>query len=217
MLPDDTRSKIENIVAGVVLEGSADHCTTIRNLLCSRFATSTVVKADFESNTIIKEKQAKLIEDYCTDQGLFLQYAPSDDQYLTRGGEAKIYLDRGGRHVLKLNDGIYYATWLEYLNSVLLHNLLFPNTSYQLLGFLKQEDTLYAVVKQAFVVANAPAELSDIKNVLQFNGFVNVRRNDYLNAEMGLILEDMHDENVLMNADILFFIDSVFYTIAPHK
>lgn len=31
----------------------------------------------------------------------------------------------------------------------------------------------------------------------------------------GLILEDMHDENVLVNSNTLFFIDSVFYTVTP--
>ena len=55
MLQDDTRSKIENITAGVVIEGQQDHCTAIRNFL-SRFETSTTVKTDFESKAIIKEE-----------------------------------------------------------------------------------------------------------------------------------------------------------------
>ena len=33
---------------------------------------------------------------------------------------------------------------------------------------------------------------------------------------LGLILEDIHDENVLVNNDVLFFIDTVFY-INTHK
>ena len=33
--------------------------------------------------------------------------------------------------------------------------------------------------------------------------------------ELGLILEDMHDENVLVNSETLFFIDTVFYAVAP--
>ncbi len=49
---------------------------------------------------------------------------------------------------------------------------------------------------------------------MAFNGFVNTRRNDYLHTELGLILEDMHDENVIVNSETLFFIDTVFYTIA---
>ena len=57
MLSNDTKGKIAAIVSGVILEGSTDHCTAIRNHLCQSFATSTVVKANFESNAIVKKEQ----------------------------------------------------------------------------------------------------------------------------------------------------------------
>ena len=34
---------------------------------------------------------------------------------------------------------------------------------------------------------------------------------DYYNPESNIILEDLHDENVLTNNGILYFIDTVFY------
>nr|WP_307300564.1 hypothetical protein [Flavobacterium sp. SORGH_AS_0622] len=43
------------------------------------------------------------------------------------------------------------------------------------------------------------------------NGFINTRNNDYFNDELGIILEDLHDENVLTFDNNLFFIDTVFY------
>lgn len=43
------------------------------------------------------------------------------------------------------------------------------------------------------------------------NGFINSRNNDYFNPELGIILEDLHDENVLTRNNILYFIDTVFY------
>ena len=46
---------------------------------------------------------------------------------------------------------------------------------------------------------------------MKSNGFVNNRNNDYLNTELGIILEDLHDENVLTQNEILYFIDTVFY------
>lgn len=217
MLPDDTRIEIENIVAGIILEGRTDHCTTIRNSFCCRYETSTVVKAKFESNTIIKKEQADFLEAYCTEHCFWLENTPNEDRYLTRGGESKVYLANDGRHVIKLNDAVYYATWLEFLNSILLHNLIFTSTSYQLRGFTKQDDILFAVVEQAFIVADAQAELDDIRKFLEFNEFTNTRRNDYENKRLGLILEDMHDENVIVNSETLFFIDSVFYTVVPEK
>jgi hypothetical protein len=57
MFSDDTRQKLENIVRGIVLEGAADNCTAARNLLCASFSTSTTVKKDFESQSIVKKEQ----------------------------------------------------------------------------------------------------------------------------------------------------------------
>lgn len=215
MLPDDTRGKIKDITSGALIQGQPDNCTTIRNLLCASFPTSTTVKEGFESNAISKEEQAKLIEEYVSENGLWVAGPPSQDRYLTRGGEAKVYLHTDGRHVIKLNDAVYYATWLEFLNSILLHNLIFENTAYILKGFIKEKNLLYAVLRQPFILADAQADLNDIRKLLNFNGFENTRRQDYIHRELGLILEDMHDENVLVNSEILFFIDTVFYTIAP--
>lgn len=217
MMLDDTQSKIKNIIAGVILKGQTDSATTVRNLLCGRYPTSTTVKKDFESKSIIKEEQAQCLEQFCTDHGLWIKHLPGEQRYLTRGGEARVYLHDDGRHVIKLNDAVYYATWLEFLNSVLLHNLIFPNTAYDLTGFLKEDETLFAVMRQPFVISDAPAAIADIKALLEYNGFENTRRHDYKHEPLGLILEDMHDENVLVNSDTLFFIDTVFYTVKPKQ
>jgi hypothetical protein len=216
MLPDDTRSKIKDITTGIVIEGSQDNCTTIRNLLCTSFETSTTVKKDFEGKAIIKEKQASLIESYCNKKNLWIVDLPGEERYLTRGGEARVYFDDDNKNVIKLNDSVYYATWLEFFNSILLHNLIFQNTAYDLLGFAKENNVLSAVLKQPFIISNVQVELEDIKKFLVFNGFENSKRNDYVNKELGLILEDMHDENVIVNSETLFFIDTVFYTITPN-
>jgi hypothetical protein len=61
------------------------------------------------------------------------------------------------------------------------------------------------------VKADGEADLEDIKEVLDFNGFKNIKRNDYFNQDFDLLLEDMHDENVITTGGKLFFIDTVFY------
>lgn len=214
MFSDDTRLKIENITQGIIIQGQQDNCTAIRNLLCAGFPTSTTVKTDFEGKAIIKKEQAKCLENYSKKNNLWVADLPTEDRYLTRGGEARIYLHEDGMNVIKLNDSVYYATWLEFFNSILLHNLIFENTSYILLGLTKQDDVLYAVLQQPFITSDAQAELEDIKKLLEFNGFNNTKRNDYLHKDLGLILEDMHDENIIVNSETLFFIDTVFYTVS---
>jgi hypothetical protein len=67
------------------------------------------------------------------------------------------------------------------------------------------------VVKQAFVLSTEPTNLENVKVFLLANGFVNTRNNDYYHPDLGLILEDLHDENVLTSNGSLQFIDTVFY------
>ena len=50
-----------------------------------------------------------------------------------------------------------------------------------------------------------------VKEFLDKNGFLLKKNNDYFSPDLGLILEDLHDENVLTNNGVPFFIDTVFY------
>jgi hypothetical protein len=72
---------------------------------------------------------------------------------------------------------------------------------------------LNAALSQPFIEGEQ-AKLENIKDLLSFNGFENTKRQDYYNKEFGLVLEDMHDENVIARQDVLFFIDTVFYIMA---
>ena len=53
-------------------------------------------------------------------------------------------------------------------------------------------------------------DLTKVKAFLEANGFKNNRNNDYINKDLGIILEDLHDENVLTKNGVLYFIDTVF-------
>jgi hypothetical protein len=59
-------------------------------------------------------------------------------------------------------------------------------------------------------------DLDTIKDFMIANGFENTRRHDYVNVNLGLIIEDLHDENVLTRNNLLYFIDTVFF-IKPSK
>jgi hypothetical protein len=211
---DDTRKRLENIVTGALLEGTKDNCTAARNLLCSSFRTSTTVKKDFEGQSRIKAEQAEFLKHHSSLRNWWVNDLPDESCFLTRGGEATIYFAPDRRNVIKINDAIYYATWLEFFNSLVIHNLLFVDTAYAFLGFIEKNDSLLAVLKQPFIPSDAPVDLEDLKKLLAINGFINTKRNDYFNKELGIILEDMHDENIIANSNTLFFIDTVFYTVS---
>ena len=131
--------------------------------------------------------------------------------FLSEGAEQRVYIQNKIK-VLKLNDAIYYLSWLDYFDNLLLNNYFFPDTAYKLLGFYKADnDVVYALVEQNYVEATQITDLNQVKMFLANNGFQNTKNHDYYNPTLGIILEDLHDENVLTAHGILYFIDTVFY------
>ena len=134
-----------------------------------------------------------------------------ESNFFAKGAEQRVYLCKDQRHVYKLNDSIFYQFWLDYFYSLLIHNYFFPQTAYELIGFYQENGVLYAVVKQSFIEITEQTDLSIVKEFFNQNDFKLKRNNDYFNEKLGIILEDLHDENVLTNNGVLFFIDTVFY------
>jgi Serine/Threonine/Tyrosine Kinase found in polyvalent proteins len=211
MYDNETRRKLQDIISGKLIKGQTDNCSTARNYLSTSYTASTKVKTDFENRAKIKEEQSKVLKEFAKKFNFLLNKIPTSNKYFAKGGEAKIFLADDGRNVIKLNSGIYYNTWLDFLNSVLIHNLLFKDSFYILVGFIEIDDELFAVLQQSFIISNELTNLENVKNMLEYNGFFNTRRNDYYNKELSLILEDIHDENVITQNNTLFFIDTVFY------
>lgn len=157
----------------------------------------------------IREQETKKLEEFISEKNLWI--ADIDfSKYVSEGAEQRVFLKDSDR-VIKLSDAIYYSSWKDYFSNLLLHNFFFPDTAYELLGFTKENDSLFAVVQQDFVSTTEPTDLAEVKAFLGSNGFFNSRNFDYFNPELGIILEDLHDENVLTRNGILYFIDTVFY------
>lgn len=210
MISDDTKKSLSNIISGISIEKPKNNLNAARNFLCKRFETNTTIARNVEQDES-KEKQRECLKKFISDENLWLDNFPNKENFLTEGGEAKIYFGIDRKSVIKLNDAIYYVNWLDFLNSLMIHNLLFNKTAYELLGFKEIDNQLFAVLKQSFIQTDEVVDLEKVKIFLEYNGFKNIRRNDYYNKELGLILEDIHDENVLIKQDTLFFIDTVFY------
>jgi hypothetical protein len=122
MISNEIREQLQDIVRGACLQGTADRCSTVRNLLIEGFGADPTVKSQFESRAVVKEKQNTFLKSYAERSGMQLASFPPKTQYLTRGGESKVFLDEDRLNVIKVNDGIYSATWTEYFTSLVLHN-----------------------------------------------------------------------------------------------
>jgi hypothetical protein len=176
--------------------------------IASYLNDGTQTSAIIEDEKHFKKQETKRLENYISDKNLWIDIDLT--QYVSEGAEQKVYL-KDTENVLKLNDSIYYNSWKDYLYNLLLHNYFFPDTAYDLIGFTRDNEILYAVVQQSYVSITSNTDLNQVKEFLTLNGFENNRNNDYINPELGIILEDLHDENVLTRNEVLYFIDTVFY------
>jgi hypothetical protein len=199
------KDEIYNVLSG---KSEVSLGTTIQSITCY-LNNGQKASPTLENEKHLKKQEAEKLEDYISKNNLWIKDIDFS-QYVSEGAEQKVYL-RDSEHVLKLNDSIYYSSWKDYFYNLLLHNYFFPDTAYELIGFTKDEDILYAIVKQNYVSITSNTNLEDVKTFLTLNGFQNVRNNDYYNSDLGIILEDLHDENVLTRNNILYFIDTVFY------
>lgn len=202
----EIKNELKNILQGKSPVSSGATIQTIALHLRRSKAASALVETKQYNK---KQETTKLIQ-YINSNHLWICDIDFD-LFISEGAEQKVYV-KDEQKVLKLNDSIYYAFWEDYFNNLLLNNYFFPETAYNLLGFYKStENILYALVEQNYIKANEPTNLQTVKDFLQNNGFICTKNNDYYNPDLGIILEDLHDENVLTKDHVLYFIDTVFY------
>ncbi|MBK7635070.1 MAG: hypothetical protein IPJ13_12930 [Saprospiraceae bacterium] len=101
---------------------------------------------------------------------------------------------RENKKVIKLNDAIFYVNWTQYFESIIVHNILFKETKYELLGFMVVNELIYSVVSQDYIAPTAKTVVNDIKELLLKKGFSIKKNNDYIHTDLGLIIE--FEENV---------------------
>jgi hypothetical protein len=203
-LQNNIKNDLQNLFSG---KGEVRFGATIQ-AVAHYLEKSSTSSPKVEDTKLIKKQEAEKLEVFITENDLWKKV--DFTKYVSEGAEQKVYL-LDSIHVLKLNDAIYYPTLRDYFLNLLMHNYFFLDTAYELIGFTKQGEILYAIVEQSYVTFTEPTDLSQVKSFLLHNGFKNTRNNDYFNADLGIILEDLHDENVLTRNGVLYFIDTVFY------
>lgn len=202
--------ELQNLISGKSSASYDALIQTVASYLRSGKRTSPMAEEKHQN----KAQETKELIAFAKSNNLILDQIP-EENFIASGAEQRVYIT-GEKYVIKLNDAIYYASWEDYFYNLLLHNYFFADTAYQLLGFYLSDGIFYAVVQQPYIKADSMTNLERVKEFLVTNGFENKRRHDYKNESLGLIIEDLHDENVLTSDDLLYFIDTVFF-IDPDK
>jgi hypothetical protein len=204
---NELKNELQNIISGKSSNGNSSLVQTVANYLRTGKRASPMAEEKYQNK---KEETTKLIQ-FAEQHNLLIKEI-DESKFISSGAEQKVYI-HNEQFVIKLNDSIYYASWEDYFHNLLLNNYFFPDTAYELIGFYQDEEKFYAVVRQVFVKADTITNLNSVKEFLLNNGFLNTKNFDFYNPELGVILEDLHDENVITNQNVLYFIDTVFYIV----
>lgn len=199
--------ELQNIISGKSSSSYDALIHSTASYLRSGKRTSPMAEEKHKNKT----QETKKLTEFAELNNLLIDINP--DSFVSEGAEQKVYI-KDEKSVIKLNDAIYYASWEDYFHNLLLHNYFFSDTSYRLLGFNIKDEVLYAVVEQPYIEADMIVNLDDVRKFLTNNGFINQRRHDYYHPKLGIIIEDLHDENVLSKKGYLCFIDTVFFIIS---
>jgi phosphoribosylformylglycinamidine (FGAM) synthase-like enzyme/phosphoribosylformylglycinamidine (FGAM) synthase-like amidotransferase family enzyme len=133
------------------------------------------------------------------------------------GAEQRVYFEEQECSVIKANNGNFHGNWLQYLERLHLHQFLFPETAYTFMGLLVEDSEISMVVRQPFAkasndVAGATRDEVEVWMREHFGAF-RYKNDDYYLPQLDLLIEDLHDENVLVseNRKALLVIDPVIY------
>ena len=114
------------------------------------------------------------------------------------GTESDTYFSPDG-YVYKMNNLMHNPLISDYLKRLSLHNKIFTNTPYELVGFVKSGRSIYPVVRQAAVDFDRLATDEEIISYMQSLGFTPDGNGKFHNNEY--TVEDVKPKNVFMGKD----------------
>jgi hypothetical protein len=144
-----------------------------------------------------------------------LDNAAFEHQWIEQGSiggqENDVFLEAG--RVFKRNNLSFHLSYADFFDRLALHNLLFPGAPLRFEGFVEHQDELWPVMSQPAVRAQRGASRAEVEAFMRRLGFERTRHDDYRHPE-GILVEDLHDENVFLDGDgEVVVIDPVIYLV----
>ena len=170
----------------------------------------------------VKQAEATALRSWSIANGGLIDQAEFERDWKeqgSRGGEEHQVIFRGDRVYKRgFAEGVagemvlpFHTSYTDYFERMAIHNALFPATAYRLEGFVETAGGLAPVVSQRAVIGK-PAPRAAVEAEMAKLGFARTGSDNYRNAD-GLIIEDLHDENVVIDErdGQLAFIDPVIF------
>lgn len=190
-------------LAGEVLIGAYIVCNYARKSLETGpdATTSQASPANWEIDVC----QEKMVQQWaeakqCWFPNAILDIESEYGEMIAEGAEAKVYYKEGDTSVIKFRTSIY-ATFGRALESIVLHNALFPETPMNVVGFTRDAHGMFrTILTQPYIDCKRLATKQEIDIMVGHKGF---RDNcdgqgvNYIGER--LVLEDMHPANVFVD------------------
>jgi hypothetical protein len=158
------------------------------------------------------EKQESIIEQYAKEEGVWVENI--NEKYgeaNASGEESLVWYNADDKTATKSQSTNLYNDLQEKLDSITLHNFLFPETALEVIGFGRTSDGEFQVlVKQPFIVGKENTKVTDsqIEETMKDMGFERVEDNNYSNSET--LVEDLHTGNAILTPnDKIAIIDPI--------
>lgn len=206
----DERQNIRNIVNGNESEGIGNIAESARNYIVR--SNKTIGGG---SNNIGREKE--LLEEFLKENPQFI-YDIDENPLGTQvaaGAQSKVYMSEDDtKYVYKKSWLTAHGGILENLTSILLHNMLFNNVEYEILGFYISDDfeKYNIILKQRFVLKEQMYNYDSIVEYLTHNHFIE-KNGVFNNFDLKIKVTDLHPGNVYFANNKIFFIDPIVTTI----
>jgi hypothetical protein len=167
------------------------------------------------SGSLLNKPGSKEIEAFAKENGFFYPSFTEISKGKTpkKGMESIVYMDESGKNVIKINNGYYNTDWADFFNRIMAHNIYFPETSYDFLGFTKRDGRLAVILKQPLVTIARGAKANEVKEEVEKRGLTFKSIYNIIDEYNNVSLHDFHEENAVIDTDgSMVFIDPIIQT-----
>lgn len=158
-----------------------------------------------------EELEQRTTESYAKENGVWIPMADTFNwSPLPSGNENNVYLNTDNGYVYKVNNLLNSRSILPLLERIALHNQIFPESQYELVGFTGFDGgSVYPVLRQRYVQNATFATPEGIDSYMRSLGFSRTGEAAYSNG--GVTISDLYPRNVLKDADgDLYVVDADF-------
>lgn len=186
---------------------------------CKRRSTENAKNAS-GNQIALSERQLididnKTAEDLAKEKYLWVEFSEimSLGVPAPSGVENDVYLNDETNVVYKVNNLMTSKNVSAFLERIILHNTVFPQTRYDLYGFTGfGNGSIYPIIVQDYIANATHATPDEIKEYMVNLGFVSCGKASFSNGYIEV--SDLHPRNVLKDSDgDLYVVDAEFKTI----